>query len=124
MSRTSPTVAEKQRLDKLSRSGCVVCRMQHGAFTEGEIQHLTAGGRRLGHDRSICLCPWHHRGVCAGSITTPEMTRIYGPSFANSRADFEAAFGTEEHLLEETDIWLGLRPRKDSPKSTSSPPQP
>jgi hypothetical protein len=36
------------------------------------------------------------------------MTRIYGPSFANSRAEFEGAFGSEEHLLDETDKWLGV----------------
>lgn len=36
------------------------------------------------------------------------MTRIYGPSFAESRRDFEAAFGSEEHLLDETDKWLGV----------------
>jgi hypothetical protein len=39
------------------------------------------------------------------------MERIYGPSFAKSRAAFEAAFGSEEFLLHETDIWLGLRTR-------------
>jgi len=95
-------------MDRLARSGCVVCRIQHGAYVDAEIQHLTAGGRRLGHRHTIPLCAWHHRGICAGSITTPEMTRIYGPSFANSRAEFEGAFGSEEHLLDETDKWLGV----------------
>jgi hypothetical protein len=95
-------------MERLSRSGCVVCRVSHGAYVDAEVQHLTAGGRRLGHDKTIPLCVWHHRGVCAGSITTPEMTRIYGPSFAHSRKDFEAAFGSEEHLLELTDKWLGV----------------
>lgn len=37
------------------------------------------------------------------------MTRIYGPSFAKSRKEFEAAFGKEVKLLEETNKWLGLR---------------
>ncbi len=95
-------------MDRLSRSGCVVCRIQHGAFVANEVQHLTSGGRRLGHRYTIPLCAWHHRGICSGSITTPEMTRIYGPSFANGRKEFEAAFGSEAHLLDETDKWLGV----------------
>lgn len=109
MSVKAPTQSEQQRLDKLSRSGCVVCRLQHGAYVDGEIQHLTAGGRRLGHTHTINLCPWHHRGVCVGTFTKPEMTRIYGPSFANSRKEFEQAFGTEEYLLKETNTWLGTK---------------
>jgi hypothetical protein len=104
----NPTKAEKDRMERLSRSGCVVCRLQHGSFVEGEIQHLTSGGRRLGHRYTICLCPYHHRAVPAGSVTPAEMRRIYGPSFAESRKDFEAAFGSEEFLLDECDKWLGV----------------
>lgn len=48
------------------------------------------------------------------------MTKLYGPSFAKSRKAFEAAFGSEEYLLEETDKWLGLRNNLDSPKSTAT----
>jgi hypothetical protein len=58
--------------------------------------------------------------VTVGNYSEEEMTRIYGPSFAKSRAAFEAAFGSEEYLLEETDRWLGLAPKKDLPKSTVS----
>ena len=104
----APTAAEKDRMDRLSRSGCVVCRISHGSYVDGEIQHLTAGGRRLGHRYTICLCAWHHRSVPAGSVSPAEMRRIYGPSFAESRKEFEASFGSEEHLLDETDKWLGV----------------
>lgn len=103
-----PTKDEKTRMERLSLSGCVVCRLQHGAFVENQVHHMTAGGRRLGHRFTIPLCPWHHQGKCVGEYPTAEMTRIYGPSFANGRKDFEAAFGSEEHLLDETDKWLGV----------------
>ena len=107
MSKKSPTKSESERMDKLSRSGCVVCRQQFGAYVDGEIHHLTSGGRRLGHDYTVCLCPWHHRGVGVGNYTPDEMRRIYGPSIAHGRGPFELAFGLEEYLLEATDRWLG-----------------
>lgn len=111
MSKKPPTKEESERMDKLVRIGCCVCRQQHGAYVECEIQHLTSGGRRRGHMFTIPLCAWHHRGVTTNGLTADYMTQIYGPSFAHSRAAFEAAFGYEEALLLQVNDWLGI-PRK------------
>jgi hypothetical protein len=114
MSKKTPTVAESERMDKISRMGCIACKQQFGCYTDGEVQHLTSGGRRLGHMATINLCPWHHRGVTVNGLTTEYMTKIYGPSFANSRREFEAYFGPEEKLLEDTNSWLGIVPDGNS----------
>ncbi len=98
----------KDRLDQLSRAGCIVCRISYGSFVQNEIQHLTVGGRRMGDRFTIPLCPWHHRAVPGSGFPPAEMERIYGPSFAKSREAFEQAFGHDVFLLEEADKWLGV----------------
>lgn len=101
------TAADDERFRRLGEMGCIVCRQSHGAFVQSEVAHLTDAGRRTGHSRTIPLCPWHHRAVPTGDIAPAQMLIIYGPSFAKSKKDFEAAYGTEEKLLEATDAWLG-----------------
>lgn len=54
----------KRRMDGLSRIGCIVCRIERGVFSETEIHHLRDKlgiGQRRNHDRTIPLCPGHHR---------------------------------------------------------------
>ena len=107
-------------MDKVSRMGCVVCRLSFGSYVDGEVQHLTAGGRRLGHHATINLCPWHHRGATTNGMSQDYMKQIYGPSFAKSRKEFEAAFGSEEQLLEQTNRWLGIKePASDVDNETA-----
>lgn len=101
------TAADSERFRRLGEMGCIVCRQNFGAFVQSEVAHLTDGGRRTGHQRTIPLCPWHHRAVPTGDIPSTQMLIIYGPSFAKSKRDFVAAFGTELELLEATDKWLG-----------------
>ena len=121
----------KDRMEQLSRAGCVVCRLVHGSFMPNEVHHITRGGRRLGHRYTIPLSPWYHRAVPENGLTPQQMRDIYGPSFAESKAEFEAMFGTEEYLLQEADKWLGIylpdswyqeigsHGNQDSPSSTA-----
>ena len=120
MSKKPPTKAESEHMDKVARAGCVVCRLQHGAYVDAQVHHMTSGGRRRGHMFTIPLCPWHHEAVPNTGLTPQYMKQIYGPSFAESRSEFEAAFGTEEYLLEETRKWLGYPGNPDSPRSIVS----
>lgn len=106
------TDADKERFRKLSEMGCIVCRDMFGAFVQGEVAHLTAGGRRTGHQRTIPLCPWHHRAV-PGDMPPETMRVIYGPSFAEDKGAFERTYGTEKELLEKVDRWLGLKRNQD-----------
>lgn len=103
----SHTPADKTRFAKLNAMGCCACRISHGAFVQGEVAHVTVAGRRQGHQATISLCPWHHRAVCMGDLTTTAMERLYGPSFARSKKDFTEAFGSEAELLKHTNDWIG-----------------
>lgn len=105
----SHSVDDKARFDKLTQMGCIVCRRAHGAFVQAEVAHMTDCGRRVGHQSSFPLCAWHHRGIGHTGIKTSDMERLYGPSFARSKKDFEAAFGTEADLVQHTNDWLGIK---------------
>ncbi len=98
----------KDRMEQLSRAGCIVCRLVHGSFMPNDVHHITRGGRRLGDRYTIPLGAWYHRAVPENGLTPQQMRDIYGPSFAESKAEFETRFGTEEYLLQETDRWLGI----------------
>lgn len=74
--------------------------MKLARFRECEIHHLLDGGRRIGHEATVGLSPWHHRGVCDPGMTSGQMELMFGPSLAYSGAKrFRAAFGTDEELL-------------------------
>lgn len=104
---TAHSKKDTERFRRLNEMGCIVCRQTFGAFVQSEVAHCTSRGRRIGHQATIPLCPWHHRGVPMGSLSQKAMRELYGPSFAKSKAEFEEAFGTEQKLLEETNKWLG-----------------
>ena len=105
------TKADLARFDRLNQMGCIACRINNGSWVQSEVAHVTDSGRRVGHQATIPLCPWHHRAVVPSGLDEKEMTRIYGPSFAKGKATFYAAFGSEHFLLDKTDIYLGKKKR-------------
>lgn len=106
------TKAEKARYAKLKEMGCIINRARLWPVNfpcsglPVQIQHLTAGGRRLGNEFTIPLCNWHHMATLPAGLTTSQATLRYGPSFAKSRKQFEETFGSEEFLLAETNRLL------------------
>ena len=82
-------LSEARHLSKVQALGCIICR-RNGYDTPAEVHHLTAGGRRLGHDHTIPLCPEHHRGK----------TGRHGMG----RKAFEAAYGPESVMLLDVQI--------------------
>ena len=99
----------RRRFDVLRELGCVVSTVffqQPG--TPGQVHHLLSGGRRIGHEATICLHPWYHQGEPPFvkrfgrlvQLRADEATQCYGPSLALDRPAFEARFGTEHELLE------------------------
>jgi len=85
------------RFDKLSRMGCIVCRIVHHVYTPAMIHHLTglkfrSTGKKAKDEHSIGLCHNHHQG--AQGIHTIGMR------------PWENAFGTQEALLEYTDTLI------------------
>jgi hypothetical protein len=88
------TKLEQAWMDAITEIGCICCLLFHGApHTPGAVHHLLDGGRRRGHLDTICLCdPGHHQ-------KSPTLAKISRHPF---KERFEAAYGTEEQLLELT----------------------
>jgi hypothetical protein len=104
-----PTKAQEERFRRLQDLGCIACRHEL-RWTQPEIHHLVEGQRRLGHDHTIPLCPWHHRGLPAYDLDTADTEATLGPSLARSKRKFVARYGTERALLAEVDDRLGYAP--------------
>lgn len=80
------TKAERQRLDALARLGCLVC-LRAGYHSQPEIHHIRRSGEPRKHERTIPLCPQHHRGQ-------------YGVHHMGRKA-FEREHGAQEDMLAE-----------------------
>lgn len=93
-----PTKEEVARFDAIREVGCIVCREFYRMCAGAEIHHLTVGGRhgqkRRGHEFTIGLCPYHHRGHCQ------DREPLYlGPSYALQPKRFREMFGQDDELL-------------------------
>ena len=91
------------RLKQMSAKPCIACRL-HGAAQPNrtEVHHIVDRGYRKhsgGHESTIPLCQWHHRGVCLDGYTGTQMTEKWGPSMALAKRDFVRTYGTERELL-------------------------
>lgn len=55
---------DRERFKKLKDFGCVLCYLQGYPGTPAEIHHVRTevGWGRDGHQNTIPLCPYHHRG--------------------------------------------------------------
>lgn len=92
-----------ERFAKLYALGCVVSRVFFNRWEPADIHHLVEGRKRLGHQFTIPLSPWFHRGIPPLPEMRPsEAEKQIGPSLARSKRDFVAAYGTERDLLEQT----------------------
>lgn len=105
-----PTAAQQARFTAIKLDvGCVVCRLQGVGYRPPDIHHLTSCGRRIGHDASIGLCLWHHRGIPDDGRTSRQMRELYGPSLTDGSKTFRDAYGDDEGLLEAANEMLGDR---------------
>jgi hypothetical protein len=87
----------RMRMDALVNFGCIVCRRETMAFNDAEVHHLRNGrgiGQKKDHDKTIPLCPSHHR------------TGGYGIAFHAGQAEWELRHGNEISLLNEVDKML------------------
>ena len=99
----APTKEQQLRFVAIKDIGCIAC-LRNGVTVACEIHHLTIGGKhgqkRRGHDFSIGLCSFCHRGV--GEDTGY-------PSYALQPRKFREVFGDDDALLAEQnrliDIW-------------------
>lgn len=101
----SPTKADLERFERLRELGCVVSRVYLGRYAAPDVHHLLEGGVRMGHQFTIPLSTWFHRGI-PGQLTQAECTRRFGPSRALNPMQFHKRFGTDLELLEMTNQLL------------------
>lgn len=102
----SITKADRLRFEKLHGIGCIACRHNGTLHFPAEIHHLLSGGRRRGHQFSLPLCVWHHRGVVPDGLTSMVMTLDHGPSLARGSKAFHIHYGSDNELLAEVDALL------------------
>lgn len=106
-----PTKAQERRFLAIKEGGCVAC-IQDGRECPGcEIHHMNlddkAGQKRLGHDHTFGLCPWHHRGSKPNDVSRDAMERWYGPSMALDKAAFTERYGSQAELLGRQNEMIG-----------------
>jgi hypothetical protein len=80
------TKAEKDRIDKLHKMGCIVCREFKGVWSPIAVHHCTRLGRR-DHMKTIGLCGYHHQ------------TGDFGDAIHRGYKIFAAQYMTEAELL-------------------------
>ena len=85
------TKAEKKWMDAITQIGCIVCHLQGYPGTPAIVHHILKNGRRQSHLQTIPLCPGHHQNGTHGKISRHP-----------NKARFEAAYGTEDYLLQKT----------------------
>lgn len=94
------TKQERQHYDKLFNLGCIACYHLGYGYSFPEIHHVRHGagiGRRSEFDKTIPLCPHHHR---LGG---------YGVAYHAGRIAFEQRVGkTETELLKLTLKLIGV----------------
>lgn len=110
--KTKPaTKDEKQRMESLKELPCLCCMLTGMNIVCGptEVEHVTDRGRRLGHDKTLALGLWHHRGEKAfqyQGMTNQEMSGAFGPSLAHGRKPFEQRYGDESEVLVRLQDWV------------------
>ena len=92
---------DKIRFDKLRQIGCIAC-LKKGRYTEPVIHHIrkhTGLGLRPPHTQTIPLCPQHHN--------------MGNNSVHLNKKLFNHLYGTEDELLQETNIKINELERNE-----------
>ena len=86
------TKAERDHMGAVAALGCIVCRNLGFGATPAEVHHIGNGalGKKASNFETIPLCDAHHRN---GG---------HGVAVHAGRKTFEARYGTERELLEQT----------------------
>jgi hypothetical protein len=105
--------ADAARLEWVHDQPCVACTMnltlRQGLRATGmrvEAHHLVDKGYRKhsgGHQATLPLCEWHHRGEQLPGLSGGDMICLYGPPLTRKRW-FQAKYGFERQLLAQVDL--------------------
>jgi hypothetical protein len=104
-----PTVAELARFAAMRQIGCLACLKNREIGRASatlvqrrlEIHHLLSGGRRIGHEATICLCHFHHQGKFLPYVdySYTAQAAAFGPSLEREPRHFHELYGTDDELL-------------------------
>lgn len=94
-----------ERFTLIRICGCVACHLfDVPGVVPPQIHHLNFGdhhgGKRLGDEYTVGLCPWHHVGQPMENLWPGKCRTLMGPSWARAPNAFREAFGTGAELLE------------------------
>ena len=103
-----PTAAQQARMDAMTEIGCIVAKSLGISLGDdpipAEVHHLTVGGRhgqkRRGHDFTIGLNPWSHRGEPFCGWSAAKCEEMFGPSYAKQPRRFRQEIGNDDYLLD------------------------
>ena len=88
------TKADKRRFQLIQQAGCIVCLLFHvKAGVPCDIHHLDGKAKKGSHQKTIGLCPHHHRRPYPGND---------GVSLCQGKKLFAERYATEEELLVRT----------------------
>ena len=92
------TKAEREWMGRVAALSCIVCRTEGLGDTPAMVHHIGNGtmGKRASNYETIPLCSEHHQ---YGG---------HGVAVHAGRKAFEARYGTEQDLLEQTGRELGI----------------
>lgn len=93
---------DRVRFRLFEQVGCIVCAEFLQQYRQHQVHHLLSGGRRIGHEATIPLCPWHHQGIPLEGHTQLQTQDLLGPSLAHAPRGFRKRFGNDQSLLERT----------------------
>lgn len=88
----APTKAEKQFHDRLARLGCIACRKDGRFNPVVSIHHIDGRTKPGAHKKVLPLCAGHHQQ----GTGAPGLIAVHP-----YKAQFEAKYGKQEHLLAE-----------------------
>lgn len=98
------SIEDQNRLDYIHTLPCIACVIiGQSQLLPTEGHHIVDKGYREhsgGHQSTLPLCGWHHRGMCADGMSSVVMRAQYGPSFELEKRTFKIRFGSERELLE------------------------
>jgi hypothetical protein len=56
------TKAERDHMNSVSSTGCILCREFDGMRTPGQVHHVADGSNPRNSYMTVCLCEAHHTG--------------------------------------------------------------
>jgi len=99
-----PTAAQQARMDAITEIGCIVAHSLGLGHVPCEVHHLTVSGKhgakRRGHDFTVGLNSWSHRGEPFGGMSAETCERLFGPSYAKQPRRFRQEIGSDDYLLD------------------------